>query len=151
MGIFSRLFQRGQDGNPVDASTGDEEGKAMNDEPEITLTSGTAVPPPAPVDEPTAPIAPALPGLTPAFATSGAAAPPSAEPRSMWDWPGPQPRKAERSTTNDSPPSAAPPEPRTSARAGALPSVPRSQSTAEPSRTDSNKQRDATIVVSPPP
>src|SRR5689334_21823251 len=138
MGIFSRLFQRGQDGNPVDASTGDEEGKAMNDEPEITLTSGTAAPPPAPAES-SAPIAPPLPGLTPAFAAGTPSTPPTEASRSsMWDWPGPPQRKpTERgATSNDSPPSGAPTESRSSARAGVLPSVPRSPSSAESSRNE---------------
>src|ERR1043165_4098268 len=143
MGIFSRIFQRGQEGGPSDA--GSEDGNSMSDDTERIQREAPA-PPPAPppsfqVDEPPASSAPKLPGLTPAFAAASTSAPhtPAEPARSMWDWPGPQPRRNERAATgnsDESPQSAVPPEPRTPPRAGALPSVPRTQPTAEPTKPE---------------
>jgi len=183
MGIFSRIFQRGQDGNPGDAAEGVENGTAMGDamaeetseEAEISLTSSMIVtPPPAPIATP-APSPPPLPGMTPAFATSSGApvphmpaaaasgSPASESVRSMWEWPGAQrePRRtsspgaapAPSPVPQEPPAPAAPPEPRTPSRAGALPSVPRSQAASEPPARpqDTGKERNPTMVLSPPP
>ena len=179
MGIFSRIFQRGQDGNPADAAEGVEDGTAMGDamadenieEAEISLTSSMIVAS-APVAPAPAPSPPPLPGLTPAFATSSGAplshtpsAPsaPSESARSMWEWPGAQrePRRASPSSAASAPSSvseeppapAAPPEPRSPSRAGALPSVPRTQAASEPPARpqDTGKERNPTMVLSPPP
>jgi hypothetical protein len=181
MGIFSRLFQRGQDGNPTDGAAAEDDGSALaaaidelSDEPEIMLTPAMATnaqgsaPQPPPASAPAQPNPPALPGLTPAFASAGGAAVPhtTAEPaRSMWEWPGSQrePRRAGPSTPSSPSGSGAgsgsgespSPEPRTPSRAGALPSVPRTQ-TSESAPTAPPKDREApvqnaTMILSPPP
>src|SRR5262245_26931401 len=111
MGIFSRIFQRGQDGSASDAS--DDNGNAMNNDsesgqaaPAAHASPHPASPPPLPIEEPPAPPPPPkLPGLTPAFATASTAVPhTAAEPsRSMWDWPGPTRdtrRSSERAGSN---------------------------------------------------
>src|SRR5262249_22105235 len=99
MGIFSRIFQRGQDGDPANAASREGDGTVMNDEPEINH-SGTAAPPaPAaatPVAEPPVPLPPKLPGLTPAFAAASTSVPhtPVESGRSIWEWQGPPPRRS---------------------------------------------------------
>ena len=111
MGIFSRLFQRGQDGNPTDAASGNDGDDAVAgaqhdelDEPEITMTPAAPEPaaPAAPASAPPTPAfaAPAA-GLTPAFASASSA--PVEPQRSIWDWPGPQ-RDPRRSSPSSSPP-----------------------------------------------
>src|SRR5262245_46362023 len=159
MGIFSRFFKGGQDGEPADASAGD----AVDASAAGDAARGPGAPPAVPPASPDDPapgvgvtfrspgIAPS-PGLTPAFATPTNAAPSAPEPgRSLWEWTGPQPRRTERgvappsATSSDVP--AAAPEPRTQARGG-LPSVPRSQ---PESAKETAKERDATMVLSPPP
>ena len=174
MGIFSRLFQRGQDGSPPEGGADDEDGEALSaalasaeaEEPDIMLTpamaaaAASSVPAAttAPAAAPALPNPPALPGLTPAFAAES--------PRSMWEWPGaardprrtPSAPAAAASSPGDearSQPESS--EPRTPSRAGALPSVPRTQSspTEQPPRTgEPAKERDvqnATMILSPPP
>jgi hypothetical protein len=174
MGIFSRLFQRGQDGNPADGPVGDQDDDTMNDAPstapEQGHSQGSAAAPAATPAEDTAPngssyIAPGA-GLTPAFATpaSSVAHASAEQQRSIWDWPGPQPRRGDRSAVPPSSsapvaaetPSPAASEPRAPARGGGLPSVPRAQTAGESSRAaeparDSGKEKDATMVLSPPP
>jgi hypothetical protein len=172
MGIFSRFFQRGQDGNPADPSAVGDDGDTTD--PEIEVTHGAhgsdahpaPAAPAAPPDEPAATRGSALlgsaPGLTPAFATpASSVVGHSGEPqRSIWDWPGPQPRQ--RSNASPHPPPSAPSEASHPAAAesrpparGGLPSVPRSTAEPAPRATESGKEpgkeRDATMAQSPPP
>jgi hypothetical protein len=70
MGIFSRLFQRGQDGNPADASTGDEHDDA-NDEPESTQGTGAGAPAAATAAPSAAATAPAATGSAAVKASKG--------------------------------------------------------------------------------
>src|SRR6185503_12929160 len=131
MGIFSRIFQRGQDGSASDAA--DENGNAMNDEHESAQTAGRGPAHPSPpvspqappvsppvspqvspqvsIDEPPAPSPPKLPGLTPAFAGASTAVPhtPAEPARSMWDWPGPtrEPRRSNNAASSNASSNAA--------------------------------------------
>src|SRR5436305_4161 len=88
MGIFSRFFQRGQDGNPVDPSAGGDDGDSTDPEIEVTQAAHGGDPQPAaPSDEP-APVrgssllgaAPAKPPAAAAPAAAAAAAPAPAPP-----------------------------------------------------------------------
>ena len=141
MGIFSRLFQRGQDGGPSDDATDGDDGNAAAEamtDPETKHAAAPAAITPSPAAPPSAapatPNPPVLPGLTPAFASNGSTAVPHTPEatRSMWEWPGAQrePRRTGASTGSPSTGSEDPssPEPRTSSRAGAFPSVPRTPS-----------------------
>src|SRR5215468_3159717 len=123
MGIFSRFFQRGQDGNPADPSAGGEDGDPTDPHIELTHAVHGSDPHPAPAAAPAAPpeepapvrgssLLGAAPGLTPAFATpASSVVAHSAEPqRSIWDWPGPQPRQRTSAPPSPPPPSP-PPEP----------------------------------------
>lgn len=144
MGIFSRLFRGGQDGNPPDDSSGDSSavdevlaGMDADDEPEITMSSPGE---PAPQG-----FAPA--GLTPAFATANASGSASAEPpRSIWDWQGPAPRRA---SSSSAPPATAASEPEPRAKAP-LPSLPKLPPAVDAAR-DAAKANDSTMILSPPP
>ena len=142
MGIFSRFFQRGQDGNPVDPSAGSDDGDTTD--PEIEVTEGHAqgseptAAPPAPSEEPSsrgASLRGAAPGLTPAFATpaSAVAGHPAESQRSIWDWPGPQPR-SRTSASSSEPAHPVASESRPPSRGAGLPSVPRATTGSEPSR-----------------
>jgi hypothetical protein len=160
MGIFSRFFQRGQDGNPVDPSAGGDDGDSTDPEIEVTQAAHGGDPQPAALPEEPAPVRGssllgAASGLTPAFATqaSGVAAHAAEPQRSIWDWPGPQSRQ--RSSASPHPPPSPSPEPSQAAAAesrpparGGLPSVPRP---ATESGKESGKERDATMGQSPPP
>src|SRR3954468_19327904 len=109
MGIFSRLFQRGQDGSPPGDDDGDGTPDAIDDAKadatdrtdlasapsEPGVTNG-APPPAAPVASP--PMQTAAAGL-PGLAFAGATAAPAEAPRSMWDWPGPT-RDSRRSSAS---------------------------------------------------
>src|SRR5690348_5084718 len=115
MGIFSRFFQRGQDGNPVDPSAGGEDGYKTDPDLEVAPVAHSEphpAPPAAPPQEP-APVRGssllgAASGLTPAFVTpaSSVVAHPAELQRSIWDSPGPQPRQR-----TSAPPPSPPPEP----------------------------------------
>jgi hypothetical protein len=104
MGIFSRLFKGGQDGNPPDDGSEDgSNGEATDTEP---VAKADDLPDPStnpaivePIREPMPP-AP----LPPKFAAAGSAPTASAtlESNSMWAWPGPTVRR-------DGPAGAAPP------------------------------------------
>ncbi|HEX3483221.1 MAG TPA: hypothetical protein VHT91_49760 [Kofleriaceae bacterium] len=170
MGIFSRFFQRGQDGNPVDPSAGGDDGDTTDPEIEVIQTAHGSDHHPAPAAAPPEGPAPVrgssllggAPGLTPAFATQASSVVAhSAEPqRSIWDWPGPQPRQ--RSSASATPPSTAsePAHPtaaesRPPARGGGLPSVPRAATEPAGRVTESGKEpgkeKDVTMAQSPPP
>jgi len=171
MGIFSRFFQRGQDGNPADPSAVGDDGDTTDPEIEITHAAQGSDAHPAPASPAAQPDEPAMrgsallgspPGLTPAFATpaSSVVAHPAEPQRSIWDWPGPQPRQ--RSSASPHPPPSTPSEAshpaaaesRPPARGGGLPSVPRSATEPAPRATESGKEpgkeRDATMAQSPP-
>jgi hypothetical protein len=169
MGIFSRLFQRGQDGNPADAPVENEDDDTMNDPPGTAEPAPASAPPSAPTED-SAPIASSFiapaSGLTPAFATpaSSVGHSPVEPSRSLWDWPGPPPRRSgatpSSSSASSEVPAPAASEPR-APRGGGLPSVPRSQSAGEPAARagepakepgkEPGKEKDATMVLSPPP
>ncbi|HEY0191980.1 MAG TPA: hypothetical protein VGC42_12760 [Kofleriaceae bacterium] len=155
MGIFSRLFQRGQDGNPTDAPAGGdgeavpqaETGSASG---AVTAPSGAAreasvpVPAPAPLPAPAAeppPSGPGLPGLTPAFAGAGGAGAmpmPSDAQRSIWDWPGPMP-----GPRRDRPSSQPPSTTTTLAGTGALPAPGQGQGQGQAPGHDPGEARPA--------
>jgi hypothetical protein len=179
MGIFSRFFQRGQDGNPADPSAAGDDGDTTDPEIEVIRTADGSDPHPTPAasaaasaDEP-APVRGSLlgagSGLTPAFATqaSSVVAHPAEPQRSIWDWPGPQPRQRTGAPASSHPPPSTAPdashppaaEARPPARGGGLPSVPRAATEPAPRATESGKEsgpkesgkeRDATMAQSPP-
>src|ERR1044071_2610982 len=113
MGIFSRFFKGGQDGEPADASAADAVDASDTGDAAHGTRARRAVPPASP-DHPAPGVGVTFrtpaPGLTPAFATPTNAAPAAPEPGpSLWEWTGPQPRRTERgvapvsATSSDAP------------------------------------------------
>jgi hypothetical protein len=121
MGIFSRLFKGGQDGNPTDPEGEGDEADQNGDAGEPTIEVQTDD-----RDEP------AVPSLAPSFAVASSPVVASTEPiSSIWAWP--------------ASPMPTPPQPRPA------PAAPTRATTASERTPEPSKDRDPTMVMSPPP
>src|SRR6185436_4641362 len=145
MGIFSRIFQRGQDGDPIDGSQGEQDSEGGDSEggrsearaPERGEALADRTPEPAEMEEElTRPVSAATPALAAAAAGPAPASSPFQTP--LWSWPqrssdtnptAPTPSAARQESPMAKPDDPASPAPR---QRSPLPGLPKRTPTAQP-------------------
>jgi len=145
MGIFSRIFQRGQDGDPIDGSQGEQDSEGGDSEggrsearaPERGEALADGTPEPAEMEEElTRPVSAATPALAAAAAGPAPASSPFQTP--LWSWPqrssdtnptAPTPSAARQESPMAKPDDPASPAPR---QRSPLPGLPKRTPTAQP-------------------